>query len=163
MSCLLFLQTTTRCPHRTDRGLSLAPEPSAPCLLQVGAAGRRNFSSLPLCGKPERQAGERQRGWRSQFSWHPVKRHPSPRLQTNPGGCLFLKRFSRKCFTWSFPSDGESLEFGRGKAQRGDASNGERLNQPIRIRTLQQGIFASLSFHKFEESLFVSVPSKKAS
>ena len=151
MSYVLFLHPTTRCPHRTDRGLSPAPERSAPCLLQVGAAGRRNFSSLPLRDTPERRTHERQRGWSSEFSWHPAKTHPSPRLQTNPDGSLFLKRFSRKWFTWSFPSDAESLEFGRGRAQLGGAPNGERLNQPIRIRTLQQGICASLSFRKFEE------------
>lgn len=122
---LLFRCLTTRCPHNTDRGLSLSPARSQPPPGGNCGSMRLLFIS-PLCGplgRPESNSDDSGRVSSAGIQ----QTDQQPRVQTNPEltrfpKCLFHGNGSPEVFlrtvkVWRW----------RGRTQQGDASNGERL------------------------------------
>lgn len=136
MLCYLLYRTpTTRCPHSTDRSASLLPERAQPPSrweLQVdGDAASLHFSSV--------------------VHWS-VRRQTAPTAEKSTS--LKRIRASRGCeqiqtpvASWSaFFHGNDSPEVFlrtvkvwslRGRTQQAVSSNGERVNQPTRIRQVQ--------------------------
>lgn len=112
---VLFRRLTARCPRYTDRSLALSPARAEP---PPGGSCRSTTTSLHfpplwLCGPLESWQTNCTDSVGEVSSLHPNKTDQCTRVRPNPDSSRFLKCFSRKWFTWSFPSDGESLELER--------------------------------------------------
>lgn len=109
---LLFRCLTTRCLHNTDRGLSLSPVRAQPPPGGSCGSTRLLFIS-PLCGHLERPESNSDDSGR--VSSAGIQQTDPAAAGTNKPGAHSLSEvcFSRKWFTWSFPSDGEGLELER--------------------------------------------------
>lgn len=126
------METRLCCSTISPLDVSLASP--ADCDSPVRAASSRwelqvdvqlNFCSFLVCGPPERS---RTNG--SDLGPSPSSRCPAdgaaPAAYKHPEvSRVRSTAVRRKCFTWSFPSDGE--KFGVGEEQTRQASNGERL------------------------------------